>query len=347
MSDWLSAGIYSMNTPKEKSGKRQFNHAYREELKLDTEPKNIIFVPGEYASYDHRVNVKLPYWEWERHTFKDGNRFRSFICSRGNDRSAECFACTRRYAKPKGDPRIGGARKKYFSVIHLDWYYHVQNEYGDSYFAQPRTQSQAREFEDQYERVFGALRYLPLGNAHAGQLFSLFEQVRDKCAGCLDNDLPRQGRLTPVGYVCGSCNAKVEDIETTELNRADFQALQYKKVRCPSCGHEGLPEPVLHCSNDCGSPTRSEIYDMVFPLVKQGSGKDTVVSIPYGESLTPIDDFSFDGQALFDDDGEMIPSIAKIYQPLDFHKVFEVEFTQEYQREIILGSVTADSDAPF
>ena len=123
--DFLAAARYMDEKPRATAGGRSF--AFRHEIKLDRDAKHILFVEASYDAYRRDIDATLPFWEWRRHSFKDGDKFRTFMCARGNlGRDAECHACDLQY--DKDDKRLALRVTRYWPVIHLDDYY--VNQYG-------------------------------------------------------------------------------------------------------------------------------------------------------------------------------------------------------------------------
>lgn len=332
--DFLSRSRYIDEAPRPKSGGKSF--AFRHEIKLGREPSNILFIRAEYPAYRSDINENLPFWEWRRHSFKDGNKFRTFMCSRGNDRSKECYACDLQFNK--NDPRINVRTVRYWSVIDLDWYY--INNYGER--IKPTSRAEERQFEaDGLERVFGKAGYLELGKAHNTNLLDIFEQTSNMCVGCLDqDDIDSPGRVEIVAYVCASCDTVYDTAENTAKSRDQWRSFGHSPILCSGCGSKDFPKGEIACGQ-CDSPRRAEIFDLVYPLVKNGSGKDTSVNLGFGTNVQFIDDYELpNGDILLNGvnkDGSLDFSggINEIYKPIDFNEMFKEQLEPEFSKSVI------------
>jgi hypothetical protein len=332
--DFLSRSRYIDEAPRPSSGGKSF--AFRHEIKLGREPSNILFIRSSYPAYRSDITENLPFWEWRRHSFKDGSKFRTFMCSRGNDRSQDCYACDLQFNQ--NDPRLGIRNVRYWSVIDLDWYY--INRYNER--VKPTSRAEERQFEaDGLERVFGKAGYLELGKAHNTNLLDIFEQTSNMCVGCLDNDdIIEPGRIEIVAYTCPHCGHVHDTAEQTNRSRDQWRSFGHAPVSCSSCGTRDFPKGEIEC-NTCDNPRRAEIFDLVFPLVKNGSGKDTSVNLAFGSNVKFIDDYELpDGDMLLkgvNKDGSMdfAGGINEIYNPLDFQEIFKEQLDSEFSKNII------------
>lgn len=331
--DFLTHARYITEQPRAKAGGRSF--AFRKEVKLDRDVKNILFVEASYDAYRRDVgDIQLPFWEWRRHSYKDGDRFRTFMCAKGNlGRSAECYACDLQYNKD--DKRLNNRAIQYWPVIHLDDYW--VNSYGER--VQPTSRAEEREFEERgYERTFGKLGYLEMGNMHHKQLLDIFEQSSKLCVGCLEHH-DRPGQIEVVSYVCPSCGHVHEHVETTNMSRDDWRQYGNTKHACASCSAYDFPHKELACSQ-CREPERASIFDLVFPLVKNGSGKDTSINLGFGSQPTFADDYELpNGELLLNglrpDGSRNFSSLGDLYQPLNFPEVFADQLDPAYAKSII------------
>ena len=328
-----------IDAPKERSTIK-YSNAYRHRIDLNSEHKDILFVKGSWPSADGKTQ-DLPFYEMEKHFFYDPQTkfFRSFACGRffGN---SDCYACTQQYKKK--DSRVNLRNVKLWPVIHLDWYWRDSSkvQYDEPvFYVQAENRSQERDFEDSefHERVFGKPGFIELGHGHQAHLMDIVKKVLSQCVGCLEHDHEKNGKIEVVGWDCASCGAHYEDIETTSLNREEWKTYGQKVRTCPSCNSRDYPKEVIGCSQ-CPTPIRTEIYDMVLPLVKQGKGKDTSVNLDLVEgAMTYIDEYDLPtGEPLMlgmDGDSRIFaPDIQDIYDSPDFRSIFEVETTAEYQQ---------------
>jgi hypothetical protein len=303
---------------------------------LTQNPQRLLFVPGDYAGYQN-PDIKVPYWEWARHNFKDGNTFRSFLCPRGTNRKIPCSACTMQYDDK--DTRIATRRVKYFTVISLEYWYKFTNQYGDVSYKMPQSPAEERRFAQEGERVFGRKGYIGLGSGHAEQLFDLIEQISSTCTNCL---VPgeKNGKITPARYTCGKCGHVQVDMETTELSGKDIKAYASTAHKCTKCGFNDLPSIEYDCTK-CEQPRPAELFDVVLPLAKRGEGKDTMITVPHGSHIEFIDSVNVDEGGievpLFDGQN-FTPSVQALYTPYDFaNEVFHVELLPEYQDQRVFG----------
>ena len=332
--DFISRSRYIDEAPRAKSGGKSF--AFRHEIKLDREPKNIMFIRAEYPAYRPDISENLPFWEWRRHSYKDGSKFRTFMCSRGNDRSKECYACDLQFNKD--DARINMRTVRYWSVIDLDWYY--VNSYGER--VKPKSKAEERQFEaDGLEKVFGKAGYLEVGKSHNTNLLDIFEQTSNMCAGCLeDESVLSPGKIEIVSYTCHSCGAAFDTAETTDKSRAEWRAFGHAPLSCKSCGSKDFPVGEIAC-DQCDHPKRAEIFDLVFPLVKNGSGKDTSVNLAFGQNVQFIDDYELpSGNILLNGvnkDGslDLADGINDIYKPIDFLDLFKEQLEPDFAKSVI------------
>jgi hypothetical protein len=341
MSNWLHQARYYDKPAKERGGNSsnsgiKFNPAWQSEIMLTQIPQRLLFVPGEYAGYQN-ADIRVPYWEWARHNFKDGSTFRSFLCPRGTNRSIPCSACSMQYDAK--DPRIATRRVKYFTVISLEYWYKFTNQYGDVSYKLPQSPAEERRFAQEGERVFGRKGYIGLGSGHAEQLFDLVEQIGSTCTSCM---VPgeKPGKISPAQYTCGRCGHVQVDMETTELSGKEIKAYASTAHKCAGCGYHGLPN-VVHACSKCDDPRPAELFDVVLPLAKRGEGKDTMITVPHGSHIEFIDNVSVDEGGvdvpLFDGQ-HFSPSVAEMYQPYKFaEEVFHVELLPEYQDQRVFG----------
>ena len=331
--------------PREGGSKSINSFAFRREIKLHRDATPIIFINAEYPSYGGE-SWTVPYYEWRRHTFRapggNGGRdfFRTFACGRGNNRSATCPACDLQFG-PSKDKRLSIRNVRYWSVIALEPTYFMQNDYGETWYQTPQSRADERELEERGGvETFGRHGYLEVGKAHHANLMDIFERAASMCTGCLEEEHATTGKLTTAQYLCTNCGHEMENIESTHLNRDAWRTFGQRRQRCGSCGHTDLPRGVQVCSQ-CDNPTPAEIFDLVFPLVKSGQGKDTSINLDFGASPTFVDEYTLpDGSYLMDGltergDRNWVPVIAEKYIPLDFDELFAVERSAEYQNGIL------------
>lgn len=344
MSDWIHRAV-GIDAPKERSS-AQYSNAYRHRIDLSTDLKNILFVKGSWSSSDGKTH-ELPFLDMEKHFFYDSksNFFRSFACNRFFG-GADCYGCNQQY-KAK-DTRVNIRNVKLWPVIHLDWYWRDSSkvQYDEPvFYVQPETRAQEREFENSefHEKCFGKPGFIELGKAHQKHFTDIMMKVLGQCVGCIDHDHEKNGKIEIVGWGCKRCGGSLEDIETTGLGRDAWKAYGQKPKECPHCGHRDYPAEKVGCSQ-CPTPIRTEIYDVVLPLVKQGGqGKDTSIGLDLVEGeITYIDDYDLpDGSPLLERlDGEdrvFAPQIQAIYNAPDFKEIFAVECTEEYQKEQVFN----------
>jgi len=330
--DFLTHARYIEEKPRPKAGGRSF--AFRKEIKLDREPKNILFVEALYDAYRTDVDLKLPFYEWRRHSFKDGEKFRTFMCARGNQgRDAECHACDLQFNRD--DKRLNLRVARYWPVIHLEEYY--INQYQER--VQPKSRAEERDFEERgYEKVFGKLGFLELGVQHHGNLLDIFEMSSSMCVGCLEEH-DKSGRLEVISYKCPHCGHLHDHAETTELNKEQWRTFGNAKHACPACSKTDFADKELACSQ-CESPERSSIFDLIFPLVKNGSGKDTSINLEFGNSPSFVDDFELpDGSPLMNglkpDGSRDFSSLGDLYSKLDFSELFADQLDPGFAKSII------------
>ena len=140
-------------------------------------------------------------------------------------------------------------------------------------------------------------------------------------------------------YMCGACQHVYEDMETTQLSKDQLNALSIAEVHCENCGNYDLPCIMYECTK-CSDPQMSDVYEMVFPLAKSGTGKDTILTIPYGEQIIFAEDFMLpDNKPLLAGENQnnapvWHTAIAEIYKPLDFLSLFEVECSEAHQSSL-------------
>ena len=340
---WLNQARH-IDAPKERSAAK-YSNAYRHRIDLTKDEKDILIIKGSWSSQDGSVQ-NLPFKEVRKHYFYDpaGNNgrgfFRSFVCAKslGHD---SCVGCDKQYKE--NDKRVTLRNAKLWPVIHLDHYYRDESkmQYDEpAFFVQAETRSQEREFDnlETHTRVFGKPGFIELGRAHQEQLLDIFEKVTSSCVGCLEHDHETNGKIEVIAWDCPHCGARLEDIETTNLGRDAWRAFGHAPRTCGSCRHRGFPTEVVGCSQ-CPDAIRTEIYDVVLPLIKQGSGKDTSINLAFGQMPKYIDEYDLpSGAPLLDklDGANRIfdRSIMDIYSPPNFDEIFAVEATREYQEGI-------------
>lgn len=340
---WLDRAR-GLNNPEREQKALKFSNAWRHRIELNKESKDILIVKGSWPSSVQGAG-DLPFWETKKHYFYDPHRtpkpmFRSFMCAKSLNKNA-CSGCE--YQFSKRDKRFTLRNVNIWPVVHLDWYYRVVNEYGDApYYVQPETRSEEREFDssEYHTKVFGKPGFIELGRAHQEQFLDILSSFSKSCIGCLEHDFPTNGNIEVIAWDCESCGARLEDIETTSLKRADWMAFGQSPKKCHSCGARNYPNDVLGCSQ-CDSPQRTEIHDIVLPLVKQGGGKDTSINLDFGQSVTYIDEYILpNGNPLLDgmsSTGDRIfdPIIADIYTTPNFEEIFSIEVTEEYPHSLL------------
>jgi hypothetical protein len=349
MSQWFRTSQALNETAKKpESDGIGYNGSYLKQIKLEEAATPLLFVEGAYPSYAD-PSIKLPYFEWPRHTFKDtvnGKPFiRSFLCAKGKDRSIHCPSCELQYDKE--DKRFSTRRMRYFTVIALDWFYLHTNDYNDEIYRQPETPSQRRQWDEQgVKRVFGRVGYLELGPGHAGQLIDLAKQIGQTCAMCIEKD-KRAAKLTPSKYVCEACNRTIEDMETTDKTKKELEQLAGEVYAC-KCGHRGLLHIEYECER-CQDPRPAEIFDVVIPLAKRGKDTDTSIVVPHGADITFIDHVQIPfegGQVPLFDGTQFHESISSLYTPLNFHELFKVERNPAFHQKMIGLANTRTTIAP-
>jgi len=344
MSDWMQRARYMQDAPRGGGSKGKISFAFRHEISLNRNPRNLLFVKAEYPTYT-KSDWTVPFMEWRRHGFRDMRNgrefFRSFMCTKGNT-NGQCPACDLQFGRTP-DARFSVRNVKYWPVIDLDWYYEITNKYGDPpYFAQPENRAQETEWAGEYKKVYGKLGYIELGAAHNQQLLDIFDHVTSMCVGCLEEGHKKPGRITVTAYQCSACSHEFDNINTTTLAQADWLKAGHTKATCPKCGTTDLPKQVIGC-RQCRAPRRAEIYDVVLPLVKTGSGKDTAVNMEFGATPTFVDDWNLpSGEQLFTGlkaDGSRCwaSEIEAIYKQPDIRAIFADELDPEYARAIING----------
>lgn len=328
---WVQQARFRSAPKARKQSTGRINLAHREEIKPTGTP--LLFVAGEYPVFGE-PNQSAPFWQHPRHTIVDtvnGRRYiRTFMCTRGADRRGNCPACVLQYEQE--DKRFNRRMMTYFTVIDLSWHVRHTNKYGDIVWTKPSSPGEERRLlqEEGAERIFGRKGYLALGPGHRNQLFDLVEQIQSKCSYCVEPG-KRQAKLTPARYVCSGCEMVFEDMETTMLSGDELKELSVSKIRCSGCGRNDLPKIEYNCSNDCEQPTPTEIFDVVIPLAKRGTGTDTMLAVT--DDITMIDDFEMpDGTPLFDSESE---EFAVDISPVDFAQIFNVEMDPAYQEGII------------
>jgi len=336
MSDWLNKARY-LNAPKERTQKK-FSSSWRFRVDFkDPEPKDILLIKKSFPDLKGEVE-ELPFLQLRKHYFYDPmkSKFRSFACGRNYGKN--CHACHRQY--DKGDKRLTARTANLWPAVHLDWYYRVENEYGDKpYFIQPENRSQEREFDDldTHVKVFGAPKFLELGNSHQEMLYDILGNVVSECVGCLEHDQETNGNIEVVGWGCKSCGIPLEEIETTTLGRDEWRTFGQRKVSCHSCGYKGLPKEMVGCSQ-CPTPIRAEIYDVVLPLVKQGQGKDKSINLAYGKMPTYIDEYD-----VTQPDGSKAPLLDRLDGPNRIFNEYLTENVLKYMPDLKdLHSIEAD-----
>jgi DNA-directed RNA polymerase subunit RPC12/RpoP len=343
MSDWMQRARYMDETPRG-GNKQKISFAFRHEVQLNRNARNILFVEAAYPAYNNPEWV-VPFFEWRRHSFRDMRNgrefFRSFMCTRGNT-SASCPACDLQFAR-NPDARFAIRNVKYWPVIDLDWYYEITNKYGDPpYYAQPENRAQEMEWANEYKKVYGKLGYIEIGKAHNQQLLDIFDHVTSMCVGCVEEGHKKPSRVQVTAYQCSGCGHEFDNVNTTSMSQVDWAKAGYTKAACPKCGKNDLPKQVIGC-RQCKSPRRAEIYDVVLPLVKTGTGKDTAINMEFGSTPIFVDDWNLpDGSPLMDGlnaNGSRAwsPQIVQAYHSLDFKSVFADELDPSYANSIING----------
>lgn len=339
--DFLAGAYFVEEAPFQKKKSRSFS--FRDEIKLGDEPKNILFVEAQYPAYRRDIlpanhSGMMPFWEWRRHSFKEGSKFRTFMCAKGNKGSkATCEACDRQYGK--NDARLSLRNVRYWPVIDLDWYY--INPYGSR--VQPRDRAEERDFEANLPKVYGKLGYLALGKVHHNNVLDLINHTSTMCVGCMEHGHESPGKVSTVGYACKSCGAELENIETTNLGSGDWKKFAHKLAHCTSCGARDFPDQVLACDT-CPSPAKASIYDLVMPLVKRGEDKQTSITFAFGESPTFVDDFDVPTPGggttpllvdITDDGVRDFSSLGDLYQPLDIPALFADEIDNDFVKGVL------------
>ena len=337
MTQWFRTSQMLDTKPEKSTDNVGYNDSYLKQIKLGEKPTNILFIDCLYPSYSN-TDIKVPYFEWPRHTFKDvrdGKAYlRSFLCVRGNQKGVECPSCKAQYDQE--DKRYTGRRMRYFSVIALDWFYTTTNDYGDITYEQPESPAQKRQWESEGRaKVFGRRGFIEVGPGHASQLIGIASQISKSCGMCIEPG-KKPGKLTPSKFSCAACKRVHVDMETTSLNGKEIEELFSRPYAC-QCGNKDLLEISFECDR-CDDPRPAEIFDVVLPLAKRGKDKDTTIIVPPGEDIVFIDHYqvpSPDGSAAPLFDGQHFhPAIKELYEPLDFHDVFKVELNPAYHAKM-------------
>jgi hypothetical protein len=328
MTQWFrTTKMLEEQTTKSASDGIGYNDSYLKQIKLSEAAVPLLFVEGDYPSYKD-ASVRVPYFEFPRHTFKetrDGKPYiRSFLCAKDKEKGIKCPTCQLQYDKE--DKRISTRIMRYFNVIALDWFYLHTNDYGDQIYKQPETPSQRRQWDERgIPKVFGRNGYLEFGPGHSNQLIDIASQVGNTCAMCVAPG-KKPSKLFPSKYRCGACNSVAIDMETTNLSKKELDEASGKIYRC-KCGHSGLLEIEYECET-CKDPKPAEIFDVVIPLAKRGKDTDTSIVVPHGNDIVFIDHYKIptaEGDApLFNGDA-FHPSIQALYTALDFNDLFKVE----------------------
>ena len=320
--------------------------AFRHEVKLlpGADATNVIFIEAAFPTYGKPGT--MPFWEWRRHTFRDPGRghngrdfFRTFACGRGDRRGADCLACDMQFG-PSKDKRVSIRNVRYWPVIALEHTFRIENDFGEVYYITPENRAHEREIQEKGGvPTFGRPGYIEVGKAHHTNLADIFERVDSMCVGCLEEEGAEPGKLSTIAYDCAACGNELENLETTRLSRNDWRQYGWKAQAC-GCGAKEIPVKRLSCST-CQQPRPAEIYDLVFPLVKTGSGKDTAINLEYGTQPVFVDEYEIgDGRYLMeglDDNGNRVwaPEIAEKYSPLNFPELFATEMSHDYQKNSV------------
>lgn len=343
---WLNKARH-LDAPKERVQKK-YSNSWRFRIAPDTVgPKDILILPGSFSNIEGDVQG-MPFWQTLKHYFYDPQKkkFRSFMCGKAFNK--ECYACHRQY--DKDDKRLQIRKANLWPVVHLDWHYRVENEYGDApYFVQAENRAQEREFDDleTHRRVFGRPGFMELGKGHQEMLLDILSNVVSQCVGCLEHDFDANGKIEVCAWSCSSCGTVLEDIETTTLNRDEWRKFGQSRKTCTSCRTKDFPKEVVGCTQ-CPTAIRTEIYDVVIPLVKQGSGKDTSINLGFGMMPKYIDEYD-----VYDLNGNKVPLLDRMdgnvriydktlqeqvinYLP-NLKNLLEVEAEREFQEDIIIN----------
>ncbi len=342
MSQWFRTSQMLDEKPQKTSDGVGYNDSYLKQIKLGDKPTPVLFIDCLYPSYTD-PNIKVPYYEWPRHTFKDtrdGRPYlRSFLCVKGNHKGVECPSCKAQY--DQDDKRYTSRRMRYFSVIALDWFYVSTNDYGDKTYEQPESPAQKRAWDAEgRDKVFGRAGYIEVGAGHASQLIGIASEISKSCGMCIEPG-KKPGKLTPSKFSCVACKRKIVDMETTDKTGSEIEELFTKAYAC-QCGHRGLLDIQYECDR-CDDPRPAEIFDVVLPLAKRGKDKDTTIIVPPGEDITFIDHFQLplpEGNAPLFDGSSFHASIRELYAPFDFEDVFKVEKNPLYHTKMVSAQPT-------
>lgn len=340
-SDWRYSARSGLAKTKT-DGKKKFkggNFFWRDRLKLEKEPVTLMFMPSEYPNFSSD-GEKVLFYSWPKHTVTRGeDYFRTFACSSEGGKN-DCVGCHLQYSlRDKG---VVLRDVFHFSVVILEWFYRVPalgadkkpllNKNGEVVYnlEQPLNNKQKIEWSSKFDKVFGKRAYLEMGKGHLSHILDIADQVGSTCH-C-------GGNLQIATYCCGVCESTILDMDTTELDPKEVQALVSSAVRCGECGYTDLPTPKVVCDS-CDTPSPVSLTEVALTLSKTGEGTSSAI---VSKSIVPLSEFNvpIDNQpvAIFSGSKEKPVLWNENIEPLlvqyDFAAMFKSELDHDNQAEM-------------
>jgi hypothetical protein len=122
-------------------------------------------------------------------------------------------------------------------------------------------------------------RFIEVGAGHRDDLAQIDADAAKFCR-C-------GGDLTPVAFICESCEELLADVERDDMGPREIVAFGSSRERCRSCGHVAVPVPENIC-NGCKRPEPLSAFDVVARVRKEGEGTGTHIVV---KKIIPLDQY--------------------------------------------------------
>lgn len=258
---------------------------------------------SNFQKYDPKVYYSV--WGWVEEWFhdvqnnEDGRQWRS---------KERCEGPGCKWCKD-GAPKVFG-KKVYFDIAPTHW--------NESIFA-------AQETEAQCNCQCGGFTHISY--YVCAKCKTPLVDVTQQCYSCKSSNIG----IDPVGKeaVCQDCNSEWSVLES---GNPEISKVVNDDLKCHSCGHNDLPEPVFECTQ-CETPNPFGIFDcqMKISMVESKDGKAKelkVEQVLVQEPDSRLFDPQFQGQ-----DGERAEKNAKWNKsPLDLEKLLSAAEPEEEAR---------------
>lgn len=173
--------------------------------------------------------------------------------------------------------------------------------------------------------VWGDHRILQLGMKHLKNLFEIDDMVGSKCANC-------ETHILRVGFDCSACGKELVDLSKVQWTNDDIDNFA-ASGHCDQCGSApktryrcGYSEKFRQVQEPCSSPRRTDIFDCVLWVQRQGESTESEIVVKRIELIK--NSKSPDGRPM----EECLKEIVK--EPFDLVEMYKPE-TVESQSEIL------------